>query len=241
MGIHTADAIVLRQYPYRETSVLVTCLTDRHGKLKGLVKGLRDQTRPRYRSAMEPLTLNRIVFYDVRTSSLHLISQCDLVAAFSELQRDLSVAAVAASCAELADAILELEEPQPQVFELLRETLTRLTHASSLSAVRSYFILRLLKLAGFHPQLDECTGCGGHPQPEGFWSPRHGGLLCPSCLHEDPHAQPLGAEWSEALAHCTEADAPVTLGPEQADLMQRRLDEFLRHRLDRPLKAMRVS
>ncbi|MBI3320314.1 MAG: recombination protein O N-terminal domain-containing protein, partial [Candidatus Omnitrophica bacterium] len=73
MGIHTADAIVLRQYPFRETSVVVTCFTDRFGKIKGLVKGLRDG-RARYRSAMEPMTVNRIVFYDTRTSALHLIS-----------------------------------------------------------------------------------------------------------------------------------------------------------------------
>src|SRR3989338_3542364 len=29
MAIHTADAIILRCYPYRETSVIVTCLTGR--------------------------------------------------------------------------------------------------------------------------------------------------------------------------------------------------------------------
>ena len=51
MGIHTADAIVLRRYPYRETSVTVSCLTDRYGKLKGLVKGLRAHPNRR-RSAM---------------------------------------------------------------------------------------------------------------------------------------------------------------------------------------------
>ena len=73
MGIHTTDAIVLRRYPFRDTSVTVSVLTDRYGKLKGLVKGLRAQPN-RYRSAMEPLTINRIVFYDTRTSQLHLIS-----------------------------------------------------------------------------------------------------------------------------------------------------------------------
>jgi len=248
MGIHTTDAIVLRQYPYRETSVLVTCLTDRFGKLKGLVKGLRDQTRPRYRSAMEPLTLNRIVFYDTRTSSLHLISQCDLLAPFSALQRELEVTRTAAFCAELADVALEVDDPQPQVFELLRDTLTRLMYAASLPSVRIQFILRLLKLSGFQPQLDECTGCGVHPslaalgtsQAGGFWSPRHGGLLCQRCLHEDPYAQPLGAEWLDAIEHCTDADHPVDLPAAQMDLMQRRLDEFLRYRLDRALNTMRV-
>ena len=43
MGIHSAEAIVLRRYPFRETSVTLTCLTDQFGKLKGLVKGLLEQ------------------------------------------------------------------------------------------------------------------------------------------------------------------------------------------------------
>src|SRR3989338_10726889 len=105
MGIHTADAIVLRRYPYRETSVLVTCLTDRFGKIKGLVKGLRVPVSS-HRSAMEPLTLNRLVFYDTRSSSLHLISQCDLLEAFPSIQRELEGARAAASCIEGVDAVL---------------------------------------------------------------------------------------------------------------------------------------
>ena len=88
MAIHTADAIILRCYPYRETSVIVTCLTDRFGKLKGLVKGLRAQPN-RHRSAMEPMTVNRIVFYDTHNSSLHLISQCELVSPLTPLANDL--------------------------------------------------------------------------------------------------------------------------------------------------------
>ena len=83
MAIHTTDAIVLRRYLYRETSVIVSCLTDRFGKLKGLVKGLRAQPN-RHRSAMEPLTINRIVFYDTHSSQLHLISQCELLTPLPE-------------------------------------------------------------------------------------------------------------------------------------------------------------
>lgn len=240
MGIHTADAIVLRQYPYRETSVLVTCLTDRFGKIKGIVKGLRGPI-PRYRSAMEPLTLNRIVFYDTRSSQLHLISQCDLLVPFAELPRDLDVMRTAASCAELVDAVVEPEEPQPEIFAVLHATLARMAVGGEwLPAIRIHFVLRLLKLAGFHPQLDECTGCGQQPHAKGFWSARQGGLVCERCLHEDPSAEPIDPTWFDELSKYTDTDAPH-IGAEQAAMIQARLDEFLRWRIDRPLKAMRVA
>ena len=237
MGIHTTDAIVLRQYPYRETSVLVTCLTDRFGKIKGLVKGLR-VPMSRHRSPMEPLTLNRVVFYDTRSSQLHLMSQCDLLEAFAAIQLDLGTARIAASCVELADVLLELDEPHPEVFRLLKNTLARLACAGQeAQAIRIAFVLNLLTLTGFHPQLDECTGCGGRPTSRGFWSVAQGGLLCESCLHRDPRAEAVESQWFERLAHASENGA-IPFDHQQATTMQRRLDEFLRWRLERPLKTL---
>lgn len=243
MGIHTADAMVLRQYPYRETSVLVTCLTDRFGKIKGLVKGLCDQQRPRYRSAMEPLSLNRIVFYDTRSSSLHLVSQCELMSSYAELTRDLDVMRLAASCAELVDVILEIEEPQPLVFRLFKDTLERLAGGERrLAAVRIHFILRLLRLAGFHPQLDECIGCMQQPSSrQAFWSVRQGGVLCEQCLHQDPRAEAIMPAMLEAFVACAEADGPHRVDPANTEMIQRHLDQFLRWRLERPLKTLGMS
>lgn len=240
MGIHTTDAIILRQYPYRETSVLVSCLTDRFGKLKGIVKALRDQARPRYRSAMEPLTLNRLVFYDSRSSDLHLISQCDLLEDWSSIQRDLDRAVAAATCAELADVVVQAGDPQPQIFALLQHTLHRMAVGStSLTSLRVHFMLRLLRLAGFHPQLDECTRCNTHPTQQAFWSVGQGGVLCEQCVEEDPSAEPIDVRWLELLNQCAAADSPLPLEAEDGLLLQHRLEEFLQHRLDRPLKTTR--
>ncbi|MBI1991820.1 MAG: DNA repair protein RecO [Candidatus Omnitrophica bacterium] len=238
MGIHTADAIVLRRYPFRETSVTLSCLTDRFGKLKGLVKGLYAQPN-RYRSAMEPFTINRIVFYDTRMSQLHLISQCDLLSPLTGLQRDVEIMRAASFCVELIDTIVPLEEPQPATYRLLKQTLERLALAREDPVVaRLHFTVRLLRLAGFQPQLDECTGCGATIRTTGYWSARQGGLLCPSCLHEDPTVEPASPEMLNALAALAEAAQPLRLDGPLAAVLSRRLDEFLRWRLDRPLKTL---
>ncbi len=238
MGLHAADAIVLRRYPYRETSVTLSCFTDRYGKLKGLVKGLRTQPN-RYGSALEPLTVNRIVFYDTRASQLHLISQCDLLAPFPELQRDVETARAAALCAELVDAVTELEDPHPAVYALLKHTLERLAlGAGERSPVQIHFIVRLLRLAGFQPQVDQCTACNSRVQGAGFWSARQGGLLCPACRPEDPRAEPAGADALEQLAALAAATHPIALDPSLGAWLASRLREFLHWRLDRPLKTL---
>ena len=238
MGLHTADAIVLRRYLYRETSVIVSCLTERYGKLKGLVKGLRAQPN-RHRSAMELMTVNRIVFYDTRTSQLHLISQCDHLSPMRQLQQDLETMQAAALCVELVDTVVPLEEPHPPNYRLLRETLERLTvPGADRRGVEVHFMLRLLRLAGFQPQLDECTGCGSAVHAEGFWSARQGGLLCRQCLHEDPNAEPAVPAMLEALEVLSEADHPITEPAPFIMTLRQRVAEFLRWRLDHPLKTL---
>lgn len=239
MAIHTTDAIVLRQYAYRETSLLVTCMSERFGKLKGLIKGLRNDL-VRYRSRMDLLTLNRIVFYDHRNSSLHLISQCELLDAYPQLPRELEVMRVAASCGELVDALVEVDESQPAIFELLKRTLERLTTTTGdLLSLRSHFILRLLRLSGFQPQLDECVECASElEEARSFWSVRQGGVLCERCLHEDPRAHPIDAWMIRVLSACSRTDEPLPLERPHAEEVHRRVDEFLRWRVERSLKAM---
>lgn len=239
MGIHTTDAIVLRCYPFRETSVTVTCLTDRFGKLKGLVKGLRAQPN-RHRSQMEALTVNRIVFYDTHASQLHLISQCDLLAPLAGLQRDLETFTLASRCAQLADALIPLEEPQPRSYQTLKHTLERLAQGGEDPVLLEvHCIARLLRLAGFQPQLDACTGCGTKVQHQGYWSAREGGLLCSSCLHKDPRAEPMPLDMVASLSQLSEAEQPVPFPESLVRTLRARLEEFLRWHLDRPLTVAR--
>ena len=239
MGIHSADAIVLRRYPYRETSVIINCLTDRFGKIRGLIKGLRVLPNNRYRSAMEPMTINRIVFYDTRASQIHLISQCELTHPLSELPRDLDTMRVAALCLELTDAVVPAEEPQPAIYALLKETLERLAgQPTQREALRIHFIVRLLRLAGFQPQLDECTACSREVHGAGYWSARQGGLLCRDCRDVDPRAEPAAVPALEALERLALSDHPIPLAKELLPVLHGKLDEFLHWRLEKPLKTL---
>ena len=241
MGVHTTDAIVLRRYLYRETSVIVSCLTERFGKLKGLVKGIRGP-KSRHRSAMEPLTVNRVVFYDTHASQLHLISQCELLLPLAEIQCDLDTMRLASLCSDLVDTVVPLEEPQSAVYHLLKQTLQRLAlGGTNLLGTRIHFIVRLLKLVGFQPQLDECTGCATHVRLAGYWSARSGGLLCSQCLHEDPQAEATTPDMLETLETLSHTDQPTALDEHLLPGLNRRLEEFLRWRLDRPLKTLEAG
>ena len=241
MGIHTADAIVLRHRPYRETSAFVSCLTERYGKIRGLIKGLRDQARPRFRSAMEPLTLNRIVFYDVRSGSLHLISQCELVDEFRGVSSSLETMRAACACVEVAEALIEAGDPHPEMFRLLRGALGRLSAGEEPSRIQAHTLVRLLRLAGFHPQLDECAGCDRVTLADGHWSVRQGGLLCAACLHLDPEAGAIDPSELSIMEACADSDLPPALTADEVRRLERRVVEFLQWWVDRPLKTLPPS
>jgi len=142
-------------------------------------------------------------------------------------------------CVDLVDAVVPLEESQPVIYRLLKQTLERLALGGGpLAGTRIHFIARLLRLAGFHPQVDECTGCGTPVHGPGYWSAGQGGFLCPRCLHEDPKAEPASPEMLGAMEALSDSAQPPVLDAGLVTKLNGRLNEFLHWRLDKPLKTL---
>jgi len=71
MAILKTDALVINKRDFRETSLLADFYTRDHGKIRGILKGIRKDPR-KFASTVEPFSRNEIVFYKSRTSTLHL-------------------------------------------------------------------------------------------------------------------------------------------------------------------------
>ena len=73
-------------------------------------------------------------------------------------------------------------------------------------AVRCYYELHLLGLAGYQPQLFRCVHCGELLQPEvNFLSLERGGALCPSMAPTIPRRSPCRSRCSSSSASCRRA------------------------------------
>jgi len=75
--INHTEGIVLKTLDFRETSRIATFFTKHHGKIKGVLKGVRKDSK-KFGSSIDKFTVNNIVYYEYTRSDLHLISQCDL-------------------------------------------------------------------------------------------------------------------------------------------------------------------
>jgi hypothetical protein len=109
MAIITTQALVLRRWDLRETSLLVNFFTQGHGKVSGELKGIRADPR-KFASSADIFSLNDIVFYQKRNSSVHLVSQCDLRESFPMVRKDLRLIGIASSICELLDGVMAPED-----------------------------------------------------------------------------------------------------------------------------------
>ena len=72
--------------------------------------------------------------------------------------------------------------PEPEILQLGLNALYALSNRICPPAqVKAAFELRLMSLAGYRPQLDECAGCGRREPESGRLFPEHGELFCPEC------------------------------------------------------------
>jgi len=80
--IQKAEAVVLKTYPFRETSKIAVFFSREFGKINGLLKGIRKDPK-KFGTNLQLASLNDLVFYKKQSSELHLVGQCDLKQDFS--------------------------------------------------------------------------------------------------------------------------------------------------------------
>ena len=195
MAAEKALALVLRTTDWSETSRIATLWTREFGKVRALAKGGR-RLKSNFESALDLLTLCRIVFLRKSSGSLDLLTEAQVVERFPRLRTNLPALYAAYYIAELLSDWTEDFDPHPILFDEALETLQTLASPEVNTGVRlARFELVLLRELGYSPALAACAGCG-EPiagQTPAF-SPAAGGILCSACQARHRDAQALSPE-----------------------------------------------
>ena len=161
MPLIASEALVLRTYKLGETSKIVVLLTRDRGKVRAVAKGARGG-KPRYRSALEPLSEVRVTLHGRQGADLFRLGQCELVrSAFPSTGRDLDSALAMSYFAELLDAFAQEGEAEDAVYRLALAVLAVAGDGGDIAALTRYLEAWLLRLHGIYPSLDRCAGCDG--------------------------------------------------------------------------------
>ena len=241
MALLTTEALVLRAYKLGETSKVVVLLTRERGKVRAVARGARGG-RPRYQSALEPLSEVRVTLYGRQGAELLRLGQAELLhSAFRVGERGLEAALFLSICAELLDAFSPEGEAEERVYRLALAVLRAVEDGANPDLLARYLEAWLLRLHGLYPPLDRCASCGGaleagrveyHRPAQGF--------VCGGC---GPASGPILPERVRSLLGEIFSRPPATLRAPAAPhvrALESFQNELVTRHLERDLRSPRV-
>jgi len=183
----SAEGIILRKYYLRETSLILVVFTREHGKVRGVLKGVRDPF-PQFAGNFELFTRCDLVFYRKRKSAMDLITQCEALDFFLPLRKDIERLTYANYFIELIDVVTQDHDKKEGLYLALLESLRSLAGGMSPKRVARIFELKLLQDTGLTPELIRCVRCSNEPAENIYFSVAEGGLICGGCVNREDRA-----------------------------------------------------
>jgi DNA repair protein RecO (recombination protein O) len=227
--LYRDTGIVLRTYKLGEADRIVVLLTEHHGKVRAVAKGVR-KTTSKFGARLEPLSHVRLLLYQGR--ELDIVSQAESVDSLAPLVADLDRLTSGLAVLEAVDQLALEREPAPQLFRMLVGVLHTIAERPNPLVVPAFY-WKLLAAEGVRPQLDACVRCGESESIVAF-DLDEGGVLCRTCRTGSPISPSaltllrmvLGGRLNEAL------DLPTGAAThEVAHLATRALEHHLERRL----------
>ncbi len=186
MALYKEQGIVLRSHKLGEADKIITIMTQGSGKIRAVAKGIR-KTKSRFGARLEPFTHVSLLVYR-GTGALDTITQAEIIGQHRAIREDLTYFAAGETMLEAVDKVAEEHERNVKLFLLLLQGLRALdAKPPHGEAVGEAFLMKLLSVSGFHPNLTACAVCGG--KEPSFFSTPQGGAVCSRCA--DPGAEPV--------------------------------------------------
>lgn len=233
------DAVVLRHSDWGEADRLLWLFTQEMGKVRVLAKGAR-KIRSRKAGHLEPFM--RVHLLLAKGREILLVTQAETIEAYLPLHEDLEGITYASYAVELLDRFTYEEGENRPLYQLLVDTLSRLSQMPEKDMVIRYYELRLLDLVGFRPQLFHCLGCDEEIRPQAqYFSAQEGGILCPKCGANAIGVHPISMQALKYLRHYQRSKFPeakkARLNPELNREMEIVMQHYLTYLLERGLNT----
>src|ERR1700694_5974357 len=173
MALYRDRGVVLRTYRLGEADRIIVVLTEGHGKVRAVAKGVR-KTKSRFGSRLEPTSHVALLLYEGR--ELDVITQADTIEHHPSMREDLTRWAKATPVLEAVDHVAQDREPDVQLYRMAVGALRALEQHDSPLLVPAFY-WKLLAAEGVAPLVDGCARCGATDELVAF-DLTEGGVLC---------------------------------------------------------------
>lgn len=230
--IYKDEGIVLKTIKLGEADRIVTILTRSNGKVRAVAKGIR-KTKSRFGARLEPFTRTDLVIYKGR--NLDTITSAEIVTSFDEIRSDYAKLLAGVALLDVIEKITPERESAFSTYALLVGGLNAL--AEGRPNVVPSFLVKLLSISGYHPQLTSCAGCGDDAVL-GAFSPALGGAICEMCWHEAGDSIRMGSGDIALMARLLGSDFGEPADTRTTVAMIQALRSYAEYHLERPLKTL---
>lgn len=162
------SGFVIKKYDFREYDRIYTVYTEELGKVPIFVRSAR-KIKSKLAPGLENFNEVRLNF--IKGRIFNHLSGWSTVLANSKILRETEKIEATYDCLYLLDRLIKEEEPDRNIFELVKEVVGTINFPSFLPLskgelegvlhkIKIYFFWRLVDLLGYRPQLDSCAFCG---------------------------------------------------------------------------------
>ena len=116
--IVNTTAIVLKTFPYGETSLISRCFTKDKGKVSFIIKGAQSK-KNLIAPYFQPLSHIQIIYNEKEKRDLQIVSKVNFVNIWLKISSSLKKMTLLQSILEITDFTLEKNDPHPTLFTIL--------------------------------------------------------------------------------------------------------------------------
>ncbi len=229
-----AEVVVLRATNYGEHDKILVLYARDLGKVHAIAKGVR-RTTSKMGGHLDLCAHASVLLVLGRT--LDLVTQGKALHTFSYLRDDLAAFARACYVVELVDRFTEDADPNPELFRRLVRVLEHINGRETPRQALTLFLLQLLTLSGYQPQLHHCVSCQTTIAPgANAFDAALGGVLCPLCAQAQRTARPIGTPALKILRNLQrggEDMLAMPMTPDALDEAENTLDLYIQQLLER--------
>ncbi len=233
-GAYRDEGVVLRTYKLGEADRIVVLMTQQHGKVRAVAKGVR-KTKSKFGARLEPASQVHLALYEGR-SELQTISDAEIIESNRELREGFGLYTHTVPMLEAVDQIAQDHEPDPTLYRMLTRALRTLDQRRT-PLVTTAFFWKLLAHSGFEPRLEACARCDATESLRAF-SLEIGGVVCRDCARGGGAA--LSAEALELMRRMLGGRLNEALAEPMGDSayeVQRLALGALEHQIERRLRS----
>ena len=168
--IKNSVGIVLKRFPYSETSLIARCFVKDLGKVSFLVHGAHRKKSP-MSAYFQPVNCLNMVYYFKESRELQTISKASFNYSWFNITKDLKKISYAMAMIELTDKCLTDHDSHNNLYNALLNSLKEVENSNNqLNLIYWQYQYSLLEFLGFKPDLKQ-SELDFIPLPDPFEGP----------------------------------------------------------------------